>query len=477
MKNLLNLKSQYKSLEISVINPKNKIKNKKYISNCFILFKKIFCFISFILIYLFILLFIIHKKITFYNNKEELKKIINSTKNETSQINNDSFNINSKIKIDIINKTIISNDTSDYYKSDEEKFKAFNKGRRFFELCFKGKLINKENFTKSNNPFISVVIPVYNSDKNIEYVIRSVQNQNITNLEIVLVNDNSKDNSKNIIEKMQNEDPRIILINNTKNMGTLYSRCIGTLLSKGKYIFPLDNDDFFLDEGVLDIVSQEAEKGNFDIVEFIGAEYQKYGIIPNFIKNSEYTTHKNNLILYQPELGKYPRFNGTHFGVFDVFLWGKCIKSEVYKKTIYLLGFDIYSQYIIWGEDLITSYVLFRVAKSFKFIRKYGIFRYKNKETASSNTPVRFHHLSHILYCLVLLKFPGDSSFEKKYLVQRSIKTIKSFLKFKQLDGTVLKFLKKFLEEIMNSKYINNDDKKIINGLSQNVFQKNKQKK
>ena len=58
----------------------------------------------------------------------------------------------------------------------------------------------------------------------------------MTDFEIILINDNSTDNSLKIIRKMKSYDNRIHIINNHKNMGTLYSRCIGVLNSKGKYI-------------------------------------------------------------------------------------------------------------------------------------------------------------------------------------------------------------------------------------------------
>ena len=53
-------------------------------------------------------------------------------------------------------------------------------------------------------------------------------------------------------------------------MGILYSRSIGALSAKGDYIFPIDNDDLFLDKDVFSIVSNVAIRGNFDIVEFKG---------------------------------------------------------------------------------------------------------------------------------------------------------------------------------------------------------------
>ena len=66
---------------------------------------------------------------------------------------------------------------------------------------------------------------------------------------------------------MQKEDKRIKIINNAKNMGVLYSRSIGVLESKGKYIFTLDDDDMFFDTEVLDIY-HHAEDEDFDIIAF-----------------------------------------------------------------------------------------------------------------------------------------------------------------------------------------------------------------
>lgn len=57
------------------------------------------------------------------------------------------------------------------------------------------------------------------------------------------MNDNSNDNTSLIINELAKEDKRIKILNNRKNMGTLYSRNIGVLISKSKYIMNLDNDD------------------------------------------------------------------------------------------------------------------------------------------------------------------------------------------------------------------------------------------
>ena len=57
----------------------------------------------------------------------------------------------------------------------------------------------------------------------------------------------------------------------------------------------------------------------------------------------------------------------------DGYIWGKCIRKNIYIKTLKKLGKSIYQQYINYGEDRIVNFVLFKIANSFKFIEEYGI--------------------------------------------------------------------------------------------------------
>lgn len=131
------------------------------------------------------------------------------------------------------------------------------------------------------------------------------------------------------------------MINNNKNMRTLYSRCIGALSSKGKYIFPLDNDDMFLDRDVFDTIYKVANKNNLDIVKFDGIHVKG---IDNFFKNRLskilFAGHKKNVILHQPELSNFPirrhKYEGNYV-MADVYLWSKCIRSETYKKASFFI--------------------------------------------------------------------------------------------------------------------------------------------
>ena len=76
----------------------------------------------------------------------------------------------------------------------------------------------------------------------------------MSKIEILLINDYSIDNTSRIIKKAQKYDHRIKIINNNKNMGALYSRSIAALMSKGEYIFSLDNDDMYFYSEVFDYI-------------------------------------------------------------------------------------------------------------------------------------------------------------------------------------------------------------------------------
>lgn len=94
-----------------------------------------------------------------------------------------------------------------------------------------------------NNPAVSVLITVYNDEKNISLAIKSIQEQTFQDFEIVVINDGSTDNTQLIVEKIQNIDNRIVLINQN-NQGTTKAANNGLQICKGKYIARLDSDDF-----------------------------------------------------------------------------------------------------------------------------------------------------------------------------------------------------------------------------------------
>ena len=265
---------------------------------------------------------------------------------------------------------------------------AFKKARSFLESNMNGEILHKEPFVAQKHPKISGIIPVYNCQDIITRAVRSIQNQNILNLEIILINDFSTDNTSLILEKLQKEDPRIKVLNNKKNMGILYSRSIGTLSAKSKYIFPLDNDDMFLDKDVFQIISDRADKGNFDIIEFRGVLTlpSKKNLFERRRIGTTFSPYGDNIVRFQPQLGAFPLQKGNKYGEYrliSVYLWSKCIKTKIYKKALNLLGKERYSRYMLRDEDLLVNYIIFNIAESFKFLGKYGIVHIQRDSSAS----------------------------------------------------------------------------------------------
>ena len=90
---------------------------------------------------------------------------------------------------------------------------------------------------------VSVIIAAYNIEKYIQRCIESVVNQSEREIEIIIVNDGSTDNTLNIINKVNELDDRIIVINK-KNQGLIEARKTGLKYANGEFILFLDGDDW-----------------------------------------------------------------------------------------------------------------------------------------------------------------------------------------------------------------------------------------
>ena len=93
------------------------------------------------------------------------------------------------------------------------------------------------------NNLITIVVPIYNSSKYLSRCINSIINQTYQNLEIILVNDGSTDNSLDICNEYANKDNRIKVIHKD-NSGAAASRNVGINHAMGNYIAFVDSDDY-----------------------------------------------------------------------------------------------------------------------------------------------------------------------------------------------------------------------------------------
>lgn len=114
---------------------------------------------------------------------------------------------------------------------------------------------------KNKKPVCSVVIPVYNAENFIEDTLRSVINQTIKDIEIICVDDCSKDNSVKIIKKLQKEDNRIILLENETNLKVSQTRNNGVNIAKADWIALLDSDDKWEPTYLEKVIARRNETG------------------------------------------------------------------------------------------------------------------------------------------------------------------------------------------------------------------------
>ena len=110
---------------------------------------------------------------------------------------------------------------------------------------------------------VSVIIPIYNMEQFIERCIQSVLSQRYNDLEIILINDGSNDNSASICDKFAKNYPNIIFINQ-ENKGVSSARNIGMQIATGKYLTFLDADDFLPPNAIYALV-EAAEKVDSDM--------------------------------------------------------------------------------------------------------------------------------------------------------------------------------------------------------------------
>ena len=161
---------------------------------------------------------------------------------------------------------------------------------------------------------------MFNCEKTIKFTLNSIQYQNMSDFEIILINDFSIDNTLKLINNITKMDKRIKVINNRKNMGTLFSRSIGVLMSKGEYIFGIDNDDMFFDDDVFNYIYKKGKKENLDILGFLTIDAYNYTI--NITQMMDLYTYQypDEFYLEQPELSTWMIKFGDNFLLHNIII-------------------------------------------------------------------------------------------------------------------------------------------------------------
>ncbi len=189
-------------------------------------------------------------------------------------------------------------------------------------------------------PLVSVIMPVYNVENYLNKCIESVVNQTYKNLEIILVDDGSTDNSPLICDNWAKKDSRIRVLHKL-NSGAGFSRNQGIENSTGEYIFFVDSDDY-LDFETVEKCILKANETFADLIIFGKNEFSDDGNIKSVPLNSNKDIFVGREVIDEllPSLFTYK------IGV-GISVWGKMYKASVIKKN----NIKFLSEREIFSED------------------------------------------------------------------------------------------------------------------------------
>ena len=357
-------------------------------------------------------------------------------------------------------------------------YEDYQKMQEFLNLSLNNTLLDPlENLVKSQYPKISIVIALYNGEGYLKNGLMSIQNQDFKDIEIIFVDDFSRDNSMYLVRHFMEKDPRIILLKNKENKGTLYTKAKGVLNSKGKYVMIFDQDDMYTQRNALSTVYNEIEKYNLDMLGFSAKEIYRYNINTKKFKH-KFRNYIKTPILYQPDIPKrmYKYTKSGNVIRAGSVLWNYIIKNELFKKIIGQIDEIFLGTKMVRHEDYLFLFLLTRNAISLKQIKK--IFYVQIVFKKSTNKKINFslsekqknkenlHCMSFINYIEFLLMKTNDTVQDKKiasfelnrwflkecrenqYVRERGVMLCKLFLNNKYIENGVKKKILNFMDEI-----------------------------
>ena len=358
--------------------------------------------------------------------------------------------------------TFILNRYDNYLKSYNE----LNNIQLYFKICNNLKLLNKIKFNKLQNPKVSIITSVFNRENYILRFLRSVQNQFFDDIEIIIVDDYSKDNSTILIDEYKKFDERIILLKHKKNKGTLISRNNGILFSKGEYIIIPDIDDIF-SENILYNCYQKAKLNDYEMIRF--------NIYRDKTRNIFFREIVNGLKsepIYQPKLSTYLFYGLGFLKQIDFNLSNKFIKREAYIRALDYINKFYLNQYMIDLEDGIMNFILYRTVKSFYFYKTIGYYYIQNEKSITIKKNKNYDNKIKFifLHLILVFEYTKNNKCEKKMFIN----IFNRFYRYLKKDFNLISKNFKFYNELINiflkCKFINkkiriflNNMKKILN--------------
>ena len=244
---------------------------------------------------------------------------------------------------------------------------------------------------------VSVIIPCYNAEKCIDKCLKSVLSQTYSNLEIITINDASKDRTLAKLQDYSKRDSRVVVLNNNENGGVDFSRFRGITYSHGDYLCFVDSDDWLPNTAIENLLKHAIDT-NADVVEgCITRVFGKYALIKHFVANK----YKE---INMPQL--FDDYFVSFFGknILSVTLWGKLYKKELFSNaSLNPSGFKM-------GEDLLLNMRIFPTISKYVVIEE-NVYFYRFGGVTSRYNPNLYPDLKAQYY--IKMATINDYSYDK----------------------------------------------------------------
>jgi len=207
---------------------------------------------------------------------------------------------------------------------------------------------------------VSVIVPVYNVEKYLDQCLKSLVNQTLKDIKIILVNDGSTDNSQSIIDKYQLKYPNLILALKKENGGLASARNFGLKYVQSNYVAFIDSDDY-VDLTMYEKMYKKAIEENSDLV-MCNLQY--------FFENNSHESFISKGLNLEWN-------NDPHKAAFlsPLFAWNKLYKKELFSEN------DLTYPIGLWYEDIPVSTKLFAISKKITWVNETLVY-YRQRENS-----------------------------------------------------------------------------------------------
>ena len=270
-----------------------------------------------------------------------------------------------------------------------------------------------DEFT-GNIPKVSIIVPVYNVEKYLADCIDSLISQTMQEIEIICVDDNSQDGSYNILKQYAAKDPRITLLHNEENRGTLFARKNGVMNSRGEFIMFVDSDDH-LAPNACQTAYELIVGSDVDILQFTARVENLSG------SNSAGEWLEKNLQVQNRIIKGIEILNAVYIQrTIPTCLYAKIYSGELCRRAVCCIP-DIHS---FIGEDIFSFFYIAAFSRVYKSVKTEPLYSYLYGAGVSNQNIMNCDKFEN--YCKMANLVPYLFDFARDYISEKYEETVKN---------------------------------------------------